>query len=274
MTSRSECVRGCLRPEVHLADCPASANPSEPCPIPRRCAGAVVMEGFVVCEPCRRRIRGLLRIAPDLLGRVRAMAGHGKAVVYSPVKTFGAAVVAPDQIDADVADALIEISANLRDWGRQIDMGTLAGVDRILTDDDQTLRLAAAIVDMHSPGEDGGRHWSVADAAAKWGVERRDRTSFVYQDNADEVQELITPIHESRLDPLLVSKDAAARAGVSESQLRKWVAAGELAPAARVRDPRGVVTRWYRASEVDVVAAEMREASAASRFKTRGARSA
>ena len=144
MTSRSDCVRGCLRPEVHLADRPASANPAEPCPIPRRCAAAVVLEGFVVCETCRKRIRGLLRIAPDLLGRLRALAGHGKAVVYSPVKTTALAFTAPDQVDAEVADALIEITQNLRDWSRWINMRTLDGVDRILGDADQTLRLAAA----------------------------------------------------------------------------------------------------------------------------------
>ncbi|QYF98921.1 hypothetical protein [Microbacterium sp. PAMC21962] len=224
-----------------------------------------------MCETCRKRIRGLLRIAPDLLGRLRALAGHGKAVVYSPVKTFAAASTAPDQVDAEVADALIEISQNLRDWSRWINMHTLDGVDRILADADQTLRLAAAVIDMHTPDEDGGRHWSIADAASRWGVERRDRSTFVYQDDADDVEILINPIPEPRFDPLLITRDAAKRAQVTERQLRNWVAAGELAPRATLRDGRGVMTRWYRQSEVDATAARMRAAAVASQFRPRRA---
>lgn len=257
MTSRSECVRGCLRPEVHLADCPASANPAEPCPIPRRCAGAVVVEGFVVCETCRKRIRGLLRIAPDLLGRLRALAGHGKAVVYSPVKTFGSASTAPDQVDAEVADALIEISTNLRDWSRWINMRTLDGVDRILADDEQTLRLAAAVLDTHTPDEDGGRHWSIADAAAKWDVERRDRHAFVYTATKEDAVIERQPVTEW-YDPLLTIRQAAKRAERSQRSIEMWIEKGDLEVAMRVRLPDGTVLKSVYASAVDAVAARKR----------------
>lgn len=269
--SSSECLRGCMQSDVHFASCNGVTDTGGVC---AGCAPEPTIEGLVVCGECRRRIRGLLRIAPDLLGRMRALAGHGKAVVYSPVKVFSAAASAPDQVDPDVADALLELGANLTAWHRLIDPTNLNGLDRVLADEDQTVRLAAAVIDRHDPDVDGGRHWSIADAAAKWGVERRDRGTFVYQEKADEIEELITPIHESRHDPLLPSKDAAARAGVTESQLRKWVAAEALVPAARLRDARGVVTRWYRASEVDHAADVMRTAAAQSRFKRVEARPA
>lgn len=271
MTSRSECVRGCLRPEVHLADCPASANPAEPCPIPRRCAGAVVLEGFVVCETCRKRIRGLLRIAPELLDRLWSQMEHGKAVVYSPVKTLNLRAAPPDAMDAEKLDAWTEISANIRDWSRWIDMRTLEGVDRILGDAEQTLRLAAAVIDAHIPDEQGGRHWSIVDAASRWGVERRDRSTFVYQDDADEIELLVNPIPEPRHDPLLITRDAAKRAQVTDRQLRNWVTAGELVPRATLRDGRGVMNRWFRQSEVDAAAERMRAAAVASRFRSRRA---
>lgn len=263
--SRSECVRGCHQPDVHFATCTDARELGGSC---TGCAPAPVLEGFVVCETCRRRIRGLLRIAPDLLGRLRALAGHGKAVVYTPVKVFGVASAAPDQVDPEIADALIEIPANLRDWSRWIDMRTLEGVDRVLADEEQTLRLAAAVLDMHAPDEDGGRHWSIADAASRWGVERRDRTTFVYQEDADEVEQLITPIHESRHDPLMTARDAAKLAQISDRQLRSWVSAGAIAAQATLRDGRGVMMRWYRRSEVIATAERMR-AAAAPRFVSR-----
>ena len=103
MTSRSECIRGCMQPGIHFATCTDRVDAGGAC---TGCAPASPVDGLVVCGECRRRIRGLLRIAPDLLGRLRAMAGHGKAVVYSPVKVFTPASTVPEQVDAAVADAL------------------------------------------------------------------------------------------------------------------------------------------------------------------------
>ena len=137
-------------------------------------------------------------------------------------------------------------------------MATLDGLDRVLSDEMQTVRLADAVIDVHAPDGDGNRNWSVADAASKWGVERRDRGTYVYQEEADTIEELVRPIHERRDDPLLITKEAAARAKVTDRQLRNWVAAGELEPTATLRDGRGVVNRWYRRSEVDETAERMR----------------
>lgn len=262
MTSRSECIRGCMQPGIHFATCTDRADTGGAC---TGCAPELPIDGLVVCGECRRRVRGLLRVAPDLLGRLRALAAHGKAVVYSPVKVFTPASTVPEQVDADVADALIEISANLRDWSRHIVMATLDGLDRVLADEAQTIRLAAAVIDTHELTPDGGRHWSIADAASKWGVERRDRSTFVYQEDADEVELLISPIHESRLDPLLTAPEAARLAQISDRQLRTWVSAGEITPRATLREGR-MTKRWYRRSEVIATAERMRVAAAATRF--------
>ncbi len=265
-TSRSECVRGCMKSGVHFASCEDRIDAGGTC---TGCAPEAPVEGLVVCGECRRRVRGLLRIAPDLLGRMRSLAAQGKAAVYSPVKVFGAPAMAPDQVDAELADALIEISANVAAWSRWIDMRTLGGLDRVLADADQTHRLAVAVIDRHTVEEEGGRRWSIADAAARWGVERRDRTTFVYQEDADEVEQLITPIHESRHDPLLTARDAAKLAQISDRQLRSWVSAGAIAPQATLRDGRGVMMRWYRRSEVIATAERMRAAATATWFAAR-----
>lgn len=229
MTDLSElyCIRGCTS-ELHFAACPDQGEGGG-C---AGCAPALVVKDLVVCDDCRRRIRGLLRQTPDLLGRMRSLAAHGKAVVYAPVKVFSAAgpASAPEPVDADLVDAMLEISTNLRAWSRYVDMVKLDGLDRVLGDVGQTRRLAAAVIDTHDTDEDGGRHWSVADAMGKWGPERRDTGRHVFPGlMADEDAELVaTPIPESSFDPLLVSKEAAAHAKVTENRLRKWVAAGEL----------------------------------------------
>lgn len=191
---------------------------------------------------------------------MRSLASQGKAVVYAPVKVFSAAGPgsAPDQVDSDLADAILEISSNLRGWSRHFDLVKMEGLDRVLSDASQADRLAAAVIDRHTPDADGGRHWSVADAMVKWGPERRDRHVFTPAED-DDVELLVMPIHESSFDPILVSREAAAHAKVSESQLRKWVAAGELAHTAKLRDGRGVTTRWYRRSEIEATAQRMRD---------------
>lgn len=261
-TFRSECVRGCMQPGVHFASCEDRADLGGSC---AGCAPEPTVDGLAVCGECRRRVRGLLRISADLLGRMRSLAAQGKATVYSPVKVFGAPASPPDQVDAELADALIEISGNVAAWSRWIDMRSLDGLDRVLADEAQSLRLFVAVIDRHDVDEHGDRRWSIADAAAKWGVERRDRTTFVYQEDADEVEQLITPIHESRHDPLLTAKDAAKLAQITDRQLRNWVTAGEIEPRATLRDGRGVMMRWYRRSEVEATAERMR-AAAAPRF--------
>ncbi len=263
MMSRSECIRGCVQVDVHFASCDDAVELGGSC---TGCAPAPVLPGFVVCERCRRRMRGLLRIAPDLLGRMRALAAHGKAVVYSPVKVVTAAASAPDQVDPDIADALIEITANLRDWSRWIDPRTLDGVDALLADEVQTVRLSAAVLDSHSADADGVRHWSVVDAAARWGVERRGADRFVFSAAADEVQELIAPVPEPRHDPLLITRDAATEARVTERHFRRWVSKGEITPRATLRNGSGGTDRYFYRSEVLATARRMRDRGELTRF--------
>jgi hypothetical protein len=243
---------------VHYADC--SIYEDEP-PTPRceGCAPAAVVDRLLLCDRCYRRTRGLLRNAFDLLARMRTLTGQAKAVVYSPVKVSSSRGSARDQVGSELLDAITEISSNLSRWSRYIDMSTLRGLDHVLTDIEQTWRLSAAVLDTHSEDDTGARHWSLADAAARWGIERRDRHVYPATTvHEDDVEEIITPITEW-YDPILVARDAARRAGVEERQLRRWVQRGLLEPAAVVRGPGGTVTKWYQASAVDAAAEKMRD---------------
>lgn len=258
-TNRSDagCVRGCVDPGEHFAACPSYGVEGGEC---SGCVPAPTHRGTVVCADCYRRVRGILRNTPDLIGRLRSLASQGKAVAYSPVKVPAASATAPDQIGAELLDAILAIEGNLRAWSLHFDPRSLRGLDEVLTDPDQVPALWDAIVDLHVEDEDGGQHWSVADAMARWGVERRDRDRHVYPVDAAGGDDRVIarlPVREW-YDELLVSKDAARRARVSESQLRRWVQAGVLEPAARLRDGRGVVTRWFHASAVDAAAEVMR----------------
>lgn len=257
MTSRSEqCVRGCVEAGVHYAECASFGVQGGDC---AGCAPAQPVRDTVVCAQCNRRIRGMLRNAGDLLGRLRSLSAQGKAAVYSHAKVPASPASAPDQVDSALLDAITQIERTLSAWSRLFDIYTLRGLDEVLADPEQVERLWSALFDIHLEDDDGVRwQWSLADAASKWGIERRDR--YVYPGSAgaaDEVDITVTPVTEWH-NPLLTARDAARRAGVTERQLRKWVQADMIKPAAKVRDARGVVTRWFRASEIDHTAEVMK----------------
>jgi hypothetical protein len=213
----------------------------------------------VVCVDCNRRIRGMLRNAGDLLGRLRSLSAQGKAAVYSHAKVPASPASAPDQVDSALLDAITQIERTLSAWSRLFNIYTLVGLDDVLADPDQVERLWAALFDIHVEDAEGVRwQWSLADAASKWGIERRDRHVYPTSEGADDFDVVVTPVTEWN-NPLLTSRDAARRAGVTERQLRKWVQAEVIRPAAKVRDARGVVTRWFRASEIDDTAKLMKD---------------
>lgn len=284
MTNRSErpCIRGCTE-LVHFAACSAFGQGTdnvcdancEPRPVSAR-------RGAVLCDDCYGRVRRVLLDAGDVVGRMRSSVDQAKAVVYQPAKVFPAAgaPAAAEQVDADVIDAIRDILGTLRAWAVAVDGTVEYSTHRGMSDDDEIAaasgyaRVILAQLDVvandtrrapelhdHLLSRTGdrtaGEWWSLADARARWGTQRRaDRHVFPAGEDRDGELER-TPVTEW-YDPLLVSKDAAKRAGVTESQLRKWVAADVLTPAARVRDARGMVTRWFHASAVDEAAREMR----------------
>lgn len=278
-----ECVRGCTLPGIHWATCPDFAAAGEgSC---RGCAPAPAHPESVICVRCFGRMRGLLRDAPDLVARLRSLSDPAKAMQIAAVKISSRPVDAVAPVGPDLLDAADTILANLRDWALVLATATTAprrvhtrsagllpenaatlaagyaqvivqALPEVCTDVEQTLRLAEAVLVIH-PDVDGARSsWSIADAATRWGIERRDR--HVHPDvDAPPDRELVAwPVHEW-YDPILTVKDAAERAGVAERTVRTWVSSGELPVVMRVRGPRGSVLTGVRASAVDRVAGDM-----------------
>lgn len=281
------CVRGCTVTGSHWAACPDYAAGADTVSC-RGCAPSPAYATSVVCTRCFGRMRGLLRDVPDLVGRVRSLSDQARATAMVPVKRSSPTTAGPvDQVSADELEAVSAILLNLRDWAH-----TLATADRapsyrhtrsasltaehatelaadyaevivgrlevVCADVDQVLALAEAVLVIHPTAAGERTVWSIADARARWGVERRDR--HVHPDVDDDEPDWVeshAPVREW-YDPLLETKMAARRGDVTERQLRKWVAAGVLVPVARVRLPTGHVQKWFRASEVDAAAAMMR----------------
>ena len=249
------CIRGCFQEGVHFASCKhVGSDYVGPFPC-KGCAPEPTRKGVLICDGCYRRIRGLLLNAHDLLRRMRSLAAQGKAVAYTPAKVFAVRATSPEPVDADLADALIELPARFAHWGPPNAM--VRNLDAWAADEETIIALSAWVVDAHTEDGDGARVWSLADAMGKWGAERRDRHVYPSSPALEDGELVRLPVTEW-YDGLLVSKDAAERAGVTESQLRRWVQAEVLTPRARLRDASGVVTRWFRASDVDAAAAKMR----------------
>lgn len=252
------CTRGCLQADVHYADC----SIYDDAPVGPRCGGcapAPVVDGLLLCERCYRRMRGLLRNAFDLLARLRTMTGQAKAVIYSPVKVSSSRGSAPEQVGSELLDAITEISANLSRWSRFIDLSTLRGLDAVLTDVEQTWRLSAAVLDAHSEDETGARHWSLADAAARWGVERRDRHVYPAARQADDEDTFEEPAPVTEwYDPLLTIKQAALHVRKTQRSVQTWIAEGHLEVAASLRLPDKTVQRFVYTSAVEAVNAGKR----------------
>lgn len=250
------CLRGCAVPGEHYASCPSFGPNGD-----GSCSGCVLVparDGVLVCEGCWKRARWLLSNVGDMWGRVRSLADPLKAVVAEPVRSGRVLVEAPAPVGADLLDAVVVLRLASGVWA-----GWGEDVDAMLNDREMVGWVSAVVMDRH-PVVDGVRSgWSVQDAVDQWGVERRDpsRFRFPVEDEVLSVQ----PVTEW-YDRLLAARDAAKRAGVSERALRRWVEREVLVPAARSRDARGVVTKWFRASEVDAAAAVVRERAEASRF--------
>ncbi|WP_309129467.1 helix-turn-helix domain-containing protein [Microbacterium sp.] len=196
--------------------------------------------------------------------------------------------VAP--VGPDLLDAADTILANLRDWAHSVAAGLpfhsrfsgmgavtayrlaleysraiIGHLEQLTADPARALHLAEAITVLH-PEEAGERPaWSIADAAHRWGAERRDRHVHPDVDAEPDREESAQPVREW-YDPTLSVKEAAARVGVKPGTVRKWVAMGDLPVAMRARGPRGSIMLMLYASQVDRVAAEMAARGEATRF--------
>ncbi|WP_345750097.1 hypothetical protein [Microbacterium rhizophilus] len=270
------CIRGCMAD--HFAACPAYGNPEGTCP---GCAPAPRVDGTLICDRCYRRLRFLLHSASDILGRMRTLAQQGKAVVYSAAPASSGSG-APDQVDADLLEATHVVAAKLKRWGGWIRNGR-ATLDAALSDEGVARDLIADLLELHERPADADEsytgwpiaEWTLADAHARWGIERRDR--YVYPAEEEPGVVVVTPVREW-YDPLLQFADAAKRAGISERQLRTWVKDEVIEPVAKLRtagvlrDKRGRSSQgqtivWFKASDIDAAAAVMAGRQAATRLR-------
>lgn len=274
------CVLGC---RVHYAACGDYGKPRREA-VCTGCAPAPAHPGSVICTRCFGRMRHLLREAPDLVARIRSLSDPTKAMQIAAVKVSSRPVEAVAPVGPDLLDAADAILCNLRDWAHHVRTGALpfhsrrAGMDAVtayrlaveysnllvkhleqLTSNPATVHdLAEAIMVVHEEDEGERNAWSIADALNRWGAERRDRHVHPDVDTEPDREESARPVREW-YDPTLSVKDAAKRAGVDESSIRRWVASGDLPVAMRARGPRGSIMLVLYASQVDRVAAEMKD---------------
>jgi len=275
-------VRGCTVRDVHFAACPwlgvedgsdrAKHMLADGVPTCSGCAPAAARPGALICERCYGRARGLLMNAPDLVGRMRSLADPRKAAVYDRIRvasSSGESAAAP--VPAELLDAARDVQGTMAAWsaffgdptGRaktdaiaafedahRASLAVLAELDRVANDRDLVDDLSAGVLDRHTADAEGVvAFWTVADAMAKFGPERRERKPRDPAIAADEFDgELYAEPTPEWGDPLLGRDDAETLAGSSRT-LRRWEKAGEIAPTGRIVIA-GVVTKLYRRSEV------------------------
>lgn len=244
MTDRV-CVLGCVREGVHYATCAASGPGyagAFPC---QGCAPRICREGSLICDRCFGRMRRLLDDAPDLLGRLRALADPARSTWNwdrpAPVKTVS--TVAPAPVGDDLLDAIMSVDHVVQWWA--VDELRAASNDQ-----DMVLALDELLLTRH-PVVDGVRTaWSVQDAVDRWGVETRDRNRVVWEPETD--GEIATfDVHEHG-DRFVSQADAAALVGVKRFTIARWERKGLLS-ATRMPGPRGSRKAMYRLSEVRAV---------------------
>lgn len=285
-TSRSErpCVRGCVE-VVHYAVCPAFGPRGREATCTGECETRVseARYGALLCSRCFGRIRGVLLDAPDVVGRMRSASDQAKAVVYQPAKVLSAAgaAKAPEQSPADVIDAIRDVLVTLRAWATTVDSSVPFVSHRGFTDDDEITAAAMyseailgqldviandaargpalhhELLERHEETTVSGRVWSLADARARWGAERRDDQAYVYPASDDDHIVERQPVTEWH-DPLLTIQQAAKRVDRSQRTVEIWIEKEELAVAVRVRLPDGTTMKSVYASAVDAVAARKR----------------
>ncbi|WEK60523.1 MAG: hypothetical protein P0Y60_14575 [Candidatus Microbacterium colombiense] len=188
-------------------------------------------------------MRALLADGPDLVGRIRSLADPMKATPTDKEPGGGSgSAEAPAPVAADYIDALQMLDQMWRWW--HVDIADYSN------DLDTITWLSGMVLD-HFPEVEGVREaWSVADAMAKWGPERRTRNEPSWFDP----DALFDPKHDAPRDvpewddPIVGWADAAKLAG-SDSTLRRWIKKGEI-QVAGVFVIAGVQVRQFRAKDL------------------------
>jgi hypothetical protein len=265
--SDRDCIRGCVQRDVHYATCAWYGIDENVAPTvaalpnaPKQCKGCAPREcrdGSLICDRCFGRLRALVRDADDLMGRLWSLADPMKATPTDKAPgRRSSSVEPPAPVDADLLDAINEISRRLWDWESFVHPVTLeAALPELVNVVEHVEALGRGFLDRH-PLVDGIREvWSVQDAVDKWGFERR-TDAFVYPADEGEGEPEAAPVREW-YDPLLTLQQAAKRASVSQRQVQRWVQKEVVSVVAQHRGPRGSVMKYVRASAVDAAVASM-----------------
>ena len=275
----STCLLGCAQAGRHFADCPIYESPTYPC---TGCVGEPTVGGTLVCAKCRGRFRWALREVPDLVGRMRSKIDPTSAIVYEDRarRSGSAPVEAAAPVPADLLDASRAVQIGLWRWSpgggwprsdaaeafedaEAAAAGILAHLDEWLADEDDAMSLYALLLEKHPVDDEGVRSgWSVVDALAVWGAERRERpteeavtASRALRPERVFDESTASPVPER--DPLVGGAQAAAEAG-SVRTLQRWTQRGEIVPE-RVAYIAGRRTPLFRRSVLREVRARMDE---------------
>lgn len=259
------CIRGCKQRGAHYASCAwygidealvpevaALPNTPEPCP---GCAESPARDHALICNRCYGRLRGLIGDTPDLIGRLRSLADPTKATPTDKAPGGGGSSEPLAPVDADLLDALNDVVTTWGAWQAFCYPDTLEqAIDGLVNDHHHVEDLATGFMDRNELDADGIRSfWSVADARAKWGAERRTKGPSWAADDANVIELESSAVAEQ--DPLLTRIQANEFVG-SERTLRRWQQQELIAPD-RTVTIAGARVAMFRLSDLRKVRDEM-----------------
>lgn len=198
----------------------------------------------------------------DLRGRLGSLADPMKATPTDKQPGGKTSTEPPAPINADLLDAIRDITRTVVAWTGFTGHRTIdEAFDDIANDVEDMTRFGEGWLNRTTVDEDGIRpFWTVADAMAKWGPERRTKGE---PDWVDDVSgEEVEAIPEWG-DQLLNRVDSDRLAG-SPSTLRRWVQKG-LITAVGTAYVAGRRTTLFRRSELIRVKAAQEEKQQAGR---------
>lgn len=247
------CIRGCVRRGEHYAACQHS-GPDYVGPFPcTGCAPREAREGVLICAGCYGRARRLLADIDDMMGRLDSLADPMKATPTDKQPGGGGSVEAPAPVDADILDAIRDVSRTMVAWATFTGRRTIdEAFDDIANDVEDMTRFAEGWLVRTLVDEDGIRpYWTVADAMAKWGPERRTKNDSEWVDDVSGEEVAAIPEWGDQL----LNRDEADREAGSASTLRRWLQRELIAPVGTIYIA-GRRTTLFRRSELMRVKAD------------------
>lgn len=254
--SERHCVRGCTVPGEHYAACRCTGQDTG-------CAPREARAGVMICAGCYGRARRLLRDVDDMMGRLDSLADPMKATPTDKVPGGAASVEPPAPIDADLLDAIRDVSRTLVAWAEFTGRRTIdEAFDDIANDLEDITRFGEGWLNT-TPEVDGIRSfWTVADAMAKWGPERRTKGEPEWLEEVTSEELRAVPEWGDKL----LNVDQAAMVAGSQRTLQRWRKKGLIDPARAIYTGRRQ-TALFRLSDLIRVRDEMQERAAVPRAR-------